>query len=672
MSVSHVVRLLSALLLGAALVGCSDKFGFEPEDTGGGGSGGNGLADVDTSFKYDTDCNPIGWEWSCLLPYPSDHFLVDDPSTPSGKRVELPNKATPQFSETEFFNPQTIHPVDGWSPLPVILAVFPSGVDPASLTRHDGDTDKSLTADNTTILLEADSGQPVRHWAELDPAPADDKRRALIIRPFDRLKDGQRYIVAIKSLARPGGLPVLTPERFERIKNDNTGGNETLDAERERYETDIFPQLEAFGVARGDLNLAWDFTTATRDDLTADLRAIREDLVQRLPTHDFDLKVQSSDDAVGAHLARVIKGTFVVPLYLQAFTPGAYLQRDESGRVVANGTATVPFIAVIPNSVADKAADQPQANAAIFGVRVLRSMTELSEGVGAEVADGLGMVMVSTDWYGMTDDDSTEILKDINQEPDVALRFVDRVQQGIAHQVALAALIKGPLAAHETMQIDGAPAYDASWVGWYGHGGGHLFGGTVGALSPDLDRLVLGPGSAAFSHLATRSPAFSTFLGVLRGKVASGPQPDLDLQIMLALTQSTFDRIDSVTWAPHVRAEKLPQSPDRQVLMLVGIDESETPNLMSHIHARALGLSQLEPTVRELVDIPTVAAPTASALVEFGGWGVEPVPADPEVPPENTVHEDLMTHPKALEQARAFLRPGGQVTAVCDGPCDPD
>ena len=29
-------------------------------------------------------CNPISVGWDCLLPYPSDAFLVADPTTPTG------------------------------------------------------------------------------------------------------------------------------------------------------------------------------------------------------------------------------------------------------------------------------------------------------------------------------------------------------------------------------------------------------------------------------------------------------------------------------------------------------------------------------------------------------------------------------------------------------------
>ena len=48
-----------------------------------GGGGGPG------ELVVPPGCNPLASEVDCLLPYPSDFFLVDDPSLPSGKRVAL-------------------------------------------------------------------------------------------------------------------------------------------------------------------------------------------------------------------------------------------------------------------------------------------------------------------------------------------------------------------------------------------------------------------------------------------------------------------------------------------------------------------------------------------------------------------------------------------------------
>src|SRR3954466_9957801 len=38
-------------------------------------------------------CNPLGAGLDCGVPYPSDFFLVDDATLPSGKRIELKGNA---------------------------------------------------------------------------------------------------------------------------------------------------------------------------------------------------------------------------------------------------------------------------------------------------------------------------------------------------------------------------------------------------------------------------------------------------------------------------------------------------------------------------------------------------------------------------------------------------
>src|SRR5690606_35699699 len=72
-------------------------------------------ASVDASdYVVPEGCNPLAATWDCMLPFPSDHFLVDDPSLPSGRRVELPEVAQVSFADDRF-DPFAARPVDGFS-----------------------------------------------------------------------------------------------------------------------------------------------------------------------------------------------------------------------------------------------------------------------------------------------------------------------------------------------------------------------------------------------------------------------------------------------------------------------------------------------------------------------------------------------------------------------------
>ncbi|MCA9300151.1 MAG: hypothetical protein KDA28_13855, partial [Phycisphaerales bacterium] len=234
------------------LAGCGESEGDVAADTG-----SDTTADVDaTDTTQDTSgdgegpttldipegCNPIAFEWDCMLPYPTDFFLVDDASMPSGSRVEIPHADLPITDSgdvpIDFF---ALHPADGFPAVPVILAVFPEGVDTSNLVFH---TDESYAASQTpaspTTLLDADTGAAVMHFAELDTRRTDlPERQALIIRPLERLQDGHRYIVALRHIENRDGAEVATPNGFRQIRDGEAADVPALAGLVEHYEQDI-------------------------------------------------------------------------------------------------------------------------------------------------------------------------------------------------------------------------------------------------------------------------------------------------------------------------------------------------------------------------------------------------------------------------------------------------
>ncbi|MBM4321761.1 MAG: hypothetical protein FJ125_17945, partial [Deltaproteobacteria bacterium] len=311
-------------------------------------------------------CNPLAADWDCLLPFPSDVFLAADPALPGGRRLVLPERARPRPAGIEEpLDFTVLHPADGFSHLPPILALFPDGVAPGPLTFHDEDTSQTLLPESPTLLLEAAGGQPVRHFAELDPRTLDRSRQALLLRPLARLKDSTRYVVALRGLRSPRGQLLPVPEGFRRIRDGQTGGDPVLAPLAARYEREVFPVLEAAGVRRASLQLAWDFTTESAELTEGDLRAVRADLIDRLEAEPPPVTVERVQDEVDAFIFRRIQARMSVPLYLEQSAPEALLHRDDQGRVTANGTVEVPITVQIPRSVAT-------GQAAILPVRVLQ------------------------------------------------------------------------------------------------------------------------------------------------------------------------------------------------------------------------------------------------------------------------------------------------------------
>ena len=251
-------------------------------------------------------CNPIAADWDCMLPYPSDVFLIRDEALPTGRRVALGTDALVVSTTTgERVDPTQWHPLDGYSLNPQIMALFPTGVDPSNLIRHYDQPTRSLEpATATTVLLEAKTGTPVLHFSEVAPEPGPPERRPVMIRPMVRLDERTRFIVAIRDLEDLDGAAIEPPEPFRSIRDGVSLDDPELTALAERYEAHIFPVLEAAGVERATLQLAWDFTTGSEANLIDDMLAVRADAIARFEQSPPTVEVLNIEEDVKERLSR--------------------------------------------------------------------------------------------------------------------------------------------------------------------------------------------------------------------------------------------------------------------------------------------------------------------------------------------------------------------------------
>ncbi len=635
------------------------------------GCGSSSSAAPTAKLETPPGCNPLDASWDCLLPYPSDYFLADDPSTPSGHRVEITPAAMLHTDAGDPVDLLAMHPADGFSHGTQIMALFPGGVDDSNLVTWTGDLSKSLTAASPTALIEADTGKRVLHMAELDPRAPDDAHRAMLIRPLSRLRDKTRYIVAISGLIDKSGKPVKPPEGFRRIRDGSAGDNAVLSPIAKHYESDIFPVLEKAGIDRKKLQLAWDFTTESNESVTGDMLAVRDNVIARMKQAPPAITVKSVTDNVNQDTFRVIEATMKVPLYVDSANPGAKLNYDKNGKVVAKGEADVPFTVIVPQSVANSAPGDPPARLLQFGHGFFGSRHEAENHFVYKFANAYRFVVVSADWWGMSKEDETGVIKTIQNNPGNLASFTDRVHQAMANFIALSYAAKGPLASLPELTFNGAPAYDPQHLYFYGISQGGILGGTYLALSPNAERGTIGVGGADLSLMMFRAGPFAGFLFVISTVISD----KLAQQKLALLTQTTFDRIDPVTYAPDILLHPLPGAPpDRRVLMQIGIGDAAVPNIASHLYAREMGVKHLEPAPQPIYGVPDANAPIdGSAIVEFD-FGVNPLPGITAQASSaaNPVHEGVRAQPAGQKQIDHFFKPGGLIENFCNGACNPE
>jgi len=646
------------------LAACPEKFEITGPDAGSDATVTPDTAgEVETTTEPDV-CNPIAWAWGCLLPYPSNVFTEADASTATGLRVTIPEKALPRIGGEFPFNPLGLFPADGFPMGTPLVAVFPSGVDPAVLTRHFDAPERSLEpTQTTTLVLRASDGEPVLHFAELDVNSEDATRQALVLRPMQALAPNTRYIVAMRGLVTPSGSATLAPTSFQELRSGAaaTGGDARLAALQEHYDASIFPVLETAGWPRSEVQLAWDFTVGTESGDRSAAMAVAEgwlsaegapavtvDAVQADPSADIALRIDAHFDMVN-----VLDGTDA--------TWGALLQRDASGAVAGNGVRRVDVVIAVPNSVASLGTGAAQVPVLVMGHEFFGEAQEVVGPVYAATLEALQAVGVATNWIGMDTDAVTDILTDIQNEPEAGLRFTDRVHQALVNFRGLRAVIEGPLAEIAELQRDGAPIYDPTAVHFYGAGQGHILGASLLGLDSGFASGVLVGGAGGFSTIFSRARNFSLFINILRGKVDT----ELELQKLLALSMFAMERIDSLKVQPWAMS----------VLMQHAIGSSESPIMATRAQARSMGVPLLSPVVESVVGLTEATAPLsapAAALAEYS-FNVDPAPGVEMVLPDenNGVHDQIQNHPAALDQVRQLLQTG-TIQHTCDGPCDPD
>ena len=623
------------------------------------------VADV-TATPEAMGCNPLAVTGDCTLPFPSDHFLAADPALPSGRRVVVPPAALPRDRRGNPVNLYRDHPADGFSHGTQILARLPGPIAPTGLATYDPRTlsywDRSTANDSPTVLLESDTGRRVPHIAEVDPR-AEATRAALVIRPLERLRNRTRYVVALRDLRGLDGTPIAPTPGFLALRDGTASGPLAS-----RYAAEVFPVLTRAQVPRASLQLAWDFTTGSQELVTADLRAVRDDVLPRLRATPPTVRVERARENPGAHVAWRLDVQLRVPMYTADDVPGTRLARDAQGRPVFQRWIEVPAVVVVPPSVL-RAGAAP-ARFLQFGHGFFGTRDEAAGGFAAEFADAHGFVVAGVDWAGMSTEDVGFVLASITNDPSASMDFTDRLPQAMVNQLSLAAA-RASIAALPQLQRDGASVLDAREPYFVGISQGHILGGTYLALSPDVRRAALEVGGANFSFMMFRANPFAAFLAVISMSI-----PDrTEQQLFAAMSQTTFDRIDPLTWAPHVLREPLPGAPtDRVVLLQMGLGDTQVPNLATELHARALGIESSSPSPRPVAGINAVGLPTDRSALTLFDLGITDLPGAQAIPAgtSNGVHDRVRMLPASMRQLDALLRPDGRIIHPCDGPCDPE
>lgn len=664
------VSLVAGLMAGLpVLAGCGGDGDDAMVD-----AGVDAMVDAAPGVEIADACNPLGFE-VCLMPWPSSAYLRDA-ETATGVQVELPVAAMPANGLGVPIDPAPFDRFDGFAPSGPMVVAFPGGVSAEGLPSA-LDPAVSLAPESPVVVVNMDTGARVPVFAEVDAGALFPEDAALIIRPAARLAPGTRHAVAIrKSVKALGGGALPVPPGFRAVLEGGTAeGFEHPRMARlaSGYEA-VFAALEAAGVARDDLVLAWDFVTASDAFLTRDLLAMRAQAVSDMGANGANLSVALtevvSDTPPDPSLVhRLLSGTYEAPNFLtQGEDDASVLVRDAGGLPVLDGRYEANISVVIPACVTQAALPRPVI---VFGHGLFGSGAGyLTDTDLQQMAEQACAVLVAGDFIGLTNRQVAAVAS-IATDMSLLDRITEKLAQSIINFIALEQLARGPLAADPLLQVDGQSVIDPAQIHYFGASLGGIMGNVLMAYDQTITRGVLGVPGGAWSLLLERSYAW----GPLQGILSLSYEERESYPLLPALLGMHFEPYDAITTAARVLGNPLPNTPAKQILMYQTTGDSLVSNLSTDMVARTMGIPVIEPSVRVPYGLEAMPAPLASGMVIYDEHP-SPLPPAGNVPPaeDNGTHSGIHERGAVLRQAMGFLL-GGQIVNECslDGqpaPCD--
>jgi hypothetical protein len=303
------------------------------------------------------DCDPLD-PTACALPWPSNLYLRADSARRTGHTLRFGPTSLPANLREAHVDPLPFERLDGYGVGTPIMAYL-GDVDLSAMATE-GHPERSMADDAAALLFEVQGERLVRvpYFVELDSQARGPARRVLFLRPLVILKEATRYVVAFRGLRTTAGAAVAPSPAFERLRAGTTMGDPALGPRQARFNT-MFAQLEAAGVPRQSLTLAWDFNTPARRHLHGPLLRHARRRADAAPPgahhHRHGHPGPPSPDArhegreVNEHIALEITGTIEVPHYMRprrfGTTPGWVLNVDAQGRPWRTARARWSFCA---------------------------------------------------------------------------------------------------------------------------------------------------------------------------------------------------------------------------------------------------------------------------------------------------------------------------------------
>eukprot|EP01147_Barroeca_monosierra_P006961 gene6961-7613_t len=613
---------------------------------------------IDRSRKENNDedstCDPLVPE-VCFFPFPNNFYI--DPVT---RKLNLSGKALPLTRFNQSINPY----VGGWNELDGF-----SHLDLSNLPQL-WNVELSMSSSSPTILINANTGERVPHWCELDHSADSDHpegyERMLIVWPAERLNNSHTYFVAFRNLKDIHGKVIAASPAFAALRDNTSSPYPSVNDRRQRYDSAIFPELAFNGFERSSLQLAWEFTVMTTRTITNRLVSMRDDAFERTK-NGISFLIESVTNNPRPGVARELRGVMTVPWYLNQLTPGQSVRvntaKYDTNIAEYNGDGAAQFLVIVPESLA---INGTKGAVMQYGHGLFGSMSELETGYLDDEANRYGYVLVATNWLGMCWEDELPVAAIIAEDLSNFAAVPDRSHQGMLNALLLMRLVTSERFINDkNMMFNGSTVVDPTRKYYYGNSQGGIFGGVYMGISTDVTRGVLGVAGAPYSLLLPRSADFKTLFEIIK----------------LRYTNPTTRISLLACYLHHISRDPLPNTPKHTVIGHYGLGDAQVTWLGMLTIGRSVRASMFESNVREgnetLYGFPFVKDTTTISgignnLIQGWNFGAPQAPFINIPPSESSdTHEKPRRTLTAQEQTHYFLE-HGIIYNACSGPCHGD
>ena len=565
----------------------------------------------------------------------------------------------------------------GFSVFPSITAYFPD-MDDSSLAGCARWWDIASSEDVTsspTILLDAETLKPVPHWVELDYSSHKvdniSYKHALLIWPATSLEFDRRYIVAIRGLRNSNGDEIAPSTAFANMLEASQHPHTT----REQHFSNIFSTLNKVGVLQSNLQLAWDFTTNNKLDVTDRIVQMRDDAMERIGTDGPLYEIDSIEYDTDELVSQKIKGKFQMPTYLNTPYPThtARLVLDNAGVPVYQSDEWYRFEVIVPKAFNDT---EKSAGILQYGHGLFGSYDEIGYGSSGYLwqdATDFGYVLCGSTWIGLSGQDVPAAGRILATDLTDFAYIPDRTAQSVVNAHGLMTMMRGRFSQDPSMLTSsGKSILDTSKTAYTGNSEGGILGAVYMATSQQVKRGVLGVPGGPYGLLLPRSLDFSIEFDVLKIRY----KDPVDRVNLMNLMQMLWDRSEPSGFMRTINDDLLRNTISHEVLFQYGLGDAQVSWLGAQSVARSTNAVMYSSNAKEhdesffgfqmLEDDQTVQERSGIQGFDFGS---PPAPVE-NIPPieEGDTHEDVRRDDNARAQLGKFLL-AGEIVNTCGGTC---